>query len=166
MPRMTLTAARRVLVAALLTGCARASQSGVSEARAAVDATFVRYAAALGASDADGWSALWAEDGMQLPPDSPPVIGKAGIREKLRSLLGQYRFDMRIHTEEVRSAGEWAFARGLYSATLTPRAGGAPIPIDGKFLTVFLRQPDGSWKIYRDIFNSNAPPSGRLSSNT
>jgi hypothetical protein len=23
------------------------------------------------------------------------------------------------------------------------------------------RQPDGSWKIHRDIFNSNVPPPGR-----
>jgi ketosteroid isomerase-like protein len=55
----------------------------------------------------------------------------------------------------------WTFARGMYSATLVPKAGGAQIPIDGKFLTILARQPDGSWKIWRDIFNSNQPPPNR-----
>jgi ketosteroid isomerase-like protein len=27
-----------------------------------------------------------------------------------------------------------------------------------KYLTIYRRQPDGSWKIYRDISNSNEPP--------
>jgi ketosteroid isomerase-like protein len=35
--------------------------------------------------------------------------------------------------------------------------GGEPIPYDGKFLTIFKRQSDGSWKIHRDIYNSNVP---------
>jgi ketosteroid isomerase-like protein len=39
-----------------------------------------------------------------------------------------------------------------------PKAGGPESLFDGKFLTVFKRQPDGSWKIYRDCFNSNVPP--------
>ncbi len=129
--------------------------------RETVDAIFAKYAASLSAGDADGWATLWVEDGVQMPPDAPPVVGKSQIREKLRTLLAQFRFDMRIHTEEVRTAGDWAFARGMYSATLTPKAGGPQIPIDGKFLTILARQSDGSWKIYRDIFNSNVPPGGR-----
>ena len=30
--------------------------------------------------------------------------------------------------------------------------------VDGKYLTIFKRQPDGSWKAYRDCFNSNNSP--------
>jgi uncharacterized protein (TIGR02246 family) len=141
--------------------CTRPALSPVLDARATADAIFAKYAASLAAGDADAWATLWTEDGVQMPPDAPPVVGKSQIREKLRSLLAQFRFDMRIHTEEVRTAGDWAFARGLYDATLTPKAGGRQIPIDGKFMTILARQPDGSWRIYRDIFNSNVPPGGR-----
>ena len=126
-----------------------------ADARAAVEAIFAKYAASLSAGDADGWATLWVEDGVQMAPDAPPVFGKSQIRENLRGLLAQFRFDMRIRTEEVRTADDWAFARGMYSAILTPKAGGSQIPIDGKFLTIFARQSDGAWKIYRDIFNSN-----------
>jgi uncharacterized protein (TIGR02246 family) len=148
-------------VVIVVSGCARPAILPVPDARPAVDAIFAKYAASLSAGDADGWAKLWTEDGVQMPPDAPPVVGKSQIREKLRSLLAQFRFEMRIHTEEVRTAGDWAFARGMYAATLTPKAGGPEIPIDGKFMTILVRQSDGSWRIYRDIFNSNLPPAGR-----
>lgn len=51
-----------------------------------------------------------------------------------------------------------AFARGTYSVKRTPVAGGETVETDGKYMTIFKRQADGSWKIYRDIFNSNVPP--------
>lgn len=142
----------------LCSTCARPSVSPAPDARMAADAIFSKYAAFLAAGDADGWSALWMEDGVQMPPDAPPNVGRSQIREKLRALLAQFRFDMHIQTQEVRSTADWAFARGLYQATLTPKAGGPAIPVDGKFLTILARQPDGSWRIYRDIFNSNVPP--------
>jgi uncharacterized protein (TIGR02246 family) len=161
MTRMAPRVVGRVMLVLIAAGCTRYTQPPAPDARVAVDAIFAKYAASLGASDADAWSTLWTEDGVQLPPDAPPVVGRVAIREKLRSVLAQFRFDMRIRTEEVRTAGDWSFARGSYAATLTPKAGGAALPIDGKFVTIFLRQPDGSWRIYRDIFNSNTPPPGR-----
>ena len=141
--------------------CAPPSLVPASDARMAAEAIFTKYAAFLGAGDADGWATLWVEDGVQMPPDEPPVVGRSQITEKLRSLLAQFRFDMHIQTEEVRSAGDWAFARGNYQATLRPKTGGPEIPINGKFMTILARQSDGSWRIYRDIFNSNVPPLAR-----
>jgi len=158
------TAVYSVIASALVTilsGCTRPSNVPLQDARTAAEGIFARYAASLNAGDADAWATLWAEDGVQMPPDAPPVAGKSQIRESLRRLLAQFRFEMRIRTEEVRTAGDWAFARGMYTATLTPKAGGPAIPIDGKFMTILARQSDGSWKIYRDIFNSNVPPAGR-----
>ena len=72
-------------------------------------------------------------------------------------MLDRFAFNMKISNEEVRAGGDWAFARGTYQATLTPKAGGAAGSIDGKYMTILTRQADGSWKIYRDIFNSNVP---------
>lgn len=156
--RQTARALGRVMLMLFVAGCGRSAQPSDPGVRPAVDAIFAKYAASLAAGDADAWSTLWTEEGIQLPPDTPPVAGRTAIREKLRAVLAHFRFDMRIRTEEVRASGDLAFARGMYAATLAPKAGGATIPIDGKFLTIFLRQPDGSWRIYRDIFNSNVPP--------
>jgi uncharacterized protein (TIGR02246 family) len=127
---------------------------------AEIDEIFTEYIACLKDGDSTKWASLWAEDGVQLPPDVYPNVGKDTIAAENRNTLEQVRFvDMEINTQEVQVMGDMAYARGMYTATLAPKAGGDPIPVDGKYLTVFKKQPDGSWKIYRDIFNSNVPPS-------
>ena len=150
-----------VLLVASGEGCAPPAVRQAPDLRPAVDAIFARYAASLRAGDADAWAEQWAEDGIQMAPDAPAVVGRARIRESMRGMLTALRVDMQIRTEEVQGAGDWGFARGTYTATLTPKTGGAAIPIDGKFMTILVRQPDNSWKIHRDIFNSNVPPAGR-----
>ena len=40
--------------------------------------------------------------------------------------------------------------------TIQPKSG-KPVQDRGKFLTVWKKQPDGSYKAIRDIFNSDLP---------
>jgi ketosteroid isomerase-like protein len=66
---------------------------------------------------------------------------------------------MSITTQEVLLfGGGYGLARGIYTWTWTPKDGGAKADYDGKFMTLFKKQANGSWKIYRDSFNSNLPP--------
>lgn len=141
----------------VLAGCATTPAGGQASAEAAVRAIFATYAGSLKTGDADAWMALWDEEGVQLPFDEPMHVGKAAIREANYEGLKSLRFDMTIDTQEVIDAGDYAFARGLYRYTGRPAAGGDSFSVDGKFLTVFKRQPDGGWKIFRDSFNSNVP---------
>ena len=63
-----------------------------------------------------------------------------------------------VSLEEVQVAGDWAFAWGTEQFTLVPRAGGAPIEMQGKGMSILSRQPDGSWKFARGINNSLPKP--------
>jgi uncharacterized protein (TIGR02246 family) len=122
-------------------------------------AIWAEYEASLSAGDVDRWVDLWTEEGIQLPPGEPPVVGKEAIRARNKAALTDiFDISMSITNEEVVVGGEWSVARGVYTATLTPKAGGDNVLVDGKYLTLLQRQADGSWKIYRDIFNSNVPP--------
>ena len=123
----------------------------------AINEIWTQYSSSLNSGDIDLWISLWTDNGVQMPPDSPPVIGKEQIRGRNKGVLDQFTFNMGITNEEVEVAGDWAFARGTYTAILTPKAGGETIDIDGKYLTILKRQVDGSWKIFRDCFNSNVP---------
>jgi uncharacterized protein (TIGR02246 family) len=138
-----------------LAGCASQQAPDQTAATAAINDVWKEYSASLNAGNVDRWVALWTDDGVQMPPDEPAVVGKERIRTRIQSVADQFTFDMGITNEEVRTAGDWAFARGTYKASLTPKAGGKRIPIDGKYMTILTRQADGSWKIHRDIFNSN-----------
>ena len=144
-------------VTLLLAGCSPPQGSQSQAVTAAVNAIWTRYSSSLNAGDLDSWLSLWTDDGVQLPPGEPPVVGKDQIRARNKAVLDKFTFNISITNAEVGVAGDWAFARGTYTATLTPKEGGRAIPISGKYMTILKRQPDGSWKIHRDIFNSNVP---------
>jgi len=74
-------------------------------------------------------------------------------------MLAAFSAGFALSPEEVQPAGaEWAFERGTYTITLTPKTGGDPIRDVGKYITLYQRQADGSWRMARDIWNSNNPP--------
>ena len=136
-------------------GCSAPLEPDVESVTSAVNEIWDRYTSSLNAGDLDAWMSVWSDDGIQMPPGEAPLVGRGAIRARNRPLLDQFAYDMRITNEEVGVAGGWAFTRGRYSVTLTPKAGGESTSIDGKYMTILQRQPDGSWKIHRDIFNSN-----------
>lgn len=126
---------------------------------AAINELWTQYASAVTTGDLHLWISLWIDDGIQMAPDAPAVIGKEQIRAKYESIFPQFISKMAITSKETTVAGDWAYARGTYTLSNTPKAGGETIYIDGKYLTILKRQVDGSWKISRDCFNSNVPPS-------
>lgn len=139
----------------LLDGDSLRQRAEAKDVSASVNEIWTRYSSAYNSGDIDSWIALWADNGVQMPPGFPPVLGKEEIRKRNQAVLDRFTFDLRITNEEIGVADDWAFARGTYKATLTPKHGGERTHVDGKYLTIFKRQSDGSWKIYRDIFNSN-----------
>ncbi|MDJ0751883.1 MAG: hypothetical protein QNJ45_00080 [Ardenticatenaceae bacterium] len=68
------------------------------------------------------------------------------------------RCTIAIYPDGVEVLGNQAYSHGTYGYTLTPKEGGDTMRIDGKFLTVFEKQPDGSWKMLVDCFNYDGPP--------
>ncbi len=142
-------------VLALHTACSGQQPGDQKAVTAAINDIFNRYSSSLNSGDIDRWMSLWADNGVQMPPNEPPVIGKDAIRARNKGVLDRFVFNMTITNDEVGVGGDWAFARGTYAATLSPKAGGAAVSIDGKYMTILARQPDGSWKIHRDMFNSN-----------
>ncbi len=118
-----------------------------------------QYGATINAGDLDLWISLWADHAIQMAPDAPAVIGKEKIRARRQSLFDLYDWKMTVDTEEVRVAGDWAFARGTYTYTKAPKEEGATTKGTGKWLSIFEKQDDGSWKMTRDCYNSNVSPS-------
>ena len=147
-----------VVTLMLLGGCSSRTAVDVEADVAAVNEICKQYSSSLNAGDIDRWVALWTDDGIQMPPNEPPAIGKEQIRMRNSAIAEKFTFDMEVNNEEVGVAGDWAFSRGTFSATLTPKAGGEPSYVDGKYMTILQRQLDGTWKIHRDAFNSNVPP--------
>ncbi|MDU8912943.1 nuclear transport factor 2 family protein [Aestuariicoccus sp. MJ-SS9] len=121
--------------------------------QAAINAIWDSYQTARVAGDAEAWLALWDDDGIQMPPGIP-ARGKDVLMQGVpKAFAARPATAMEISPEEIVIMGDWAFSRGNYTATVM--AGEIASETDGKFMTIFRRQDDGSWRIYRDIFNSN-----------
>ena len=153
---LVLGAALAALVS--LSGCATMKGASPDAFRKAVEGTWEKYSAAINTGDADSWIALWDENGVQLPPDSPPIQGKAAIDAANRPGFADPIEEFTIYLDETVAAGGYGYARGTYSFVLPASADSPRLFFEGKYLTIYKRQADGTWKIYRDCFNFNGPP--------
>jgi uncharacterized protein (TIGR02246 family) len=118
-----------------------------------------QYAIGCSTGDFDLWMSLWADNGRQMPSDAPARTGKEQIREGMKPLFDDMKLDLAIKSvDDVEVHGDLGLTRCKYTAKFTPKAGGETIDVDGKALTIFRKQPDGSWKIVYDCYNSNVPP--------
>ena len=140
---------RGVLAAgALAVACALpaavAAESTADEA--AILEIWATYSAARVAGDAETWLGLWDEDGIRLVP-GVPAVDFATFAPGTPERFANGPASMEIISEEVVVTGDWAYSRGTFTMNNA---------VEGKFLTIFRRQDDGSWRIYRDAFNMNA----------
>jgi ketosteroid isomerase-like protein len=109
--------------------------------------------------DMDRWITLWDENGVQMPPDTPMRIGRAAILEEMKRSLEGVSYDtFTINLDETTMDDRIGFSSGTFTYSFIRKTGGGRNHREGKYLTIFRRQPDGSFKIYRDCFNFNAPP--------
>ncbi len=155
---------RLVILAALpaalvaLTGCATTAPSNADADVAAIQAIWTAYSTAAAKGDSAAWLLLWDADGIQLRPNAPArpkAQLDAEVPAQFKARVDASDMVMVINPLEITINGPWAYSRGLYTQNMTNKSTGAKTLVDGKFLTIFKRQPDGSWRIYRDCFNSN-----------
>jgi ketosteroid isomerase-like protein len=104
------------------------------------------YTEARVAGDAETWLSLWDEEGMRLPPGAP-AVDFATFAPGTPERFAKPPASMEIKSEEIVVTNDWAFSRGNFTVNDA---------LEGKFLTIFRRQDDGSWRIYRDAFNFNS----------
>jgi ketosteroid isomerase-like protein len=149
-----------VLVTMLLgvTGCVTTQRTSSQAFEQAVKGIWVKYCSLWIAGDIDNWIRLWDDGGVQLPPGAPMKMSVAEIAKSSKDAQAAYqwtKFTIDITGSFVDET--YGFVYGNYSYTFAPRKGGASISAEGKYETIFKRQADGSWKIFRDCFNSNTP---------
>jgi len=103
---------------------------------------------------------FYAPDGIRMDPNQPSSAGTAAIRATLEKSYAQTTENVRNVIDDVRVAGGFAVAKGTFDGTSTPKAGGAAVPVKGKFVTLYERQGTGPWKAVWDIYNSDLPAPG------
>ncbi len=110
------------------------------------------------AKDLDRYVSFYADDASLFWPGVPMVTGRAAIREFMGAFLSMPAFSLIFETAkvEVSGAGDLAYSYGTNRVTLVDPAGNR-MKDRGKYVTVYRKQPDGSWKVIADIGNSDLP---------
>src|SRR5262245_44066278 len=77
-----------------------------------------------------------------MPPAEATLVGKEGVEQWWREYFEYFTIlDFETTERTVDVVGECAVERVGFSLKLVPQKGGAPIYDDGRFLTVWRRQP-------------------------
>jgi uncharacterized protein (TIGR02246 family) len=158
--RTTLFTVPALVFALASTACqAPAQEAGPlsEEDAAAIQALVDEWTVAFNAGDVAGLVALYTDDAVRMPPNAPAYTGREAIEEAFSGLFEQFSGELTWPTEEIVVADGWAFHRGTYTARLAPVAGDDVIEESGKVIVIFQQQPNGSWKVAREIWNSDLP---------
>ena len=126
----------------------------------AIEEVLNQYSVAVNTGDFELWYSLHANDVVKMGSDEPAIFGKEELRANNEAARDNFKLEMALYPKENQVSGDLGFARGNYTLSITPKAGGETISVmpDGKYLTICKRQADGSWKISHDCYNSNVPP--------
>lgn len=119
-----------------------------------IDAEFSAYTAEHGM--VSGFQKYFAEDATLFPDKAEPVSGKHSISAFLtRASEGDKSvFSWTPSRAEVAHSGDLGFTFGNYEVKGTG-PDGKPRTQRGKYVSIWKKQADGSWKVLVDIGNSS-----------
>ena len=106
--------------------------------------------AAVNSSDARRLLAVWADDGILMPPNRAVVRGRAALEGYFNERFSGTGFRFAFTFSDIQLAGDLAVELLEYTAVFWPAGGAHPVEDAGKGLHVYQRQPDGSWKLALD----------------
>ena len=105
--------------------------------------------------DFDLWFSNWDENAIKMASNKATIYGKSAIGNMKRKMFQTWAFESwDVEIDEVQLSGDLGYARGTYIVNLKSKAESTSTVLEGTFLTIFKKQADGSWKIYRDCMMS------------
>jgi ketosteroid isomerase-like protein len=113
-----------------------------------------QWSAAAGAKDLEKIVSFYSNDAVVMPPNAPRATTKEAIRTIWKDLVTDASISWKTKEVEVAQSGDLAFSSGTYEVTLNDPTG-TPVRDRGKYLEVWKKQADGTWKCVMDMWNSD-----------
>jgi len=152
-----MVAAAIILVSLLSLRAASEGGGAIERALRDLDA---QWSAAAGAKDLDKTVSYYSKDAIVMPPNKPKAASAEAIRaswkEDLDSMVSGSWEATHI---EVSKSGDMAYVAGTYQ-WVAKGPDGREIKDHGKYLEVWEKQADGTWKCGADCWNSDLPAAG------
>ena len=134
-------------------------QADEAALRSAVD----QYLVSWNAGDSAALGSFFTEDAIEMQPDGAAHEGRKAVVESISASFAQFTATQSATVTEIGVDGNLGFTRGSWSVRSAPKAGGPDTTRTGKWLVLSKRQSDGSWKMWRWIWNEQPSASGAIS---
>lgn len=110
-------------------------------------------------SDCNAMVANAASDAVLEPPDGAAAKGVDGVKNWCTPMFTNMKTKaLDVSNKSMDVSGDIAVDHGDYDWTLAPAKGGKDVKSKGRYITIWHRQSDGSWKWTDLIWNSSEPP--------
>jgi ketosteroid isomerase-like protein len=117
----------------------------------AIRAAELALAEAFEDPDPTAWVNCYTEDAIFPGPGSPTIEGRAALLAVAPQIAIS---SMEIVADSTIEAGDFAATTGRATWVSGPRDSGAPT-VRRRFLMVWRRDPDGRWRIARELLNDD-----------
>lgn len=150
---------KRILITLMLGFVAVAScLAGDKKIEQAVRDLDAQWSKAAETRDLDKLLSFYSNDAMVLPAHNSIATTRDSIQSIFKNLLAVPGINLswKATKVDVAASGEIAYTVGTYLLT-APDDTGKTTTDRGKYVAVWKKQPDGSWKVATDIWNSDIP---------
>lgn len=103
-----------------------------------------------------GFAAWFADDGVALGNGAAPLVGKVAIAKSASWSPKNYQLTWTPTDAMMGPSGEMGYTWGHYEGR-SKDANGNPVLTSGRYITMWRKEPDGSWKVVLDA-GANEPP--------
>ena len=113
------------------------------------------WSAAAVKKDVDRVASFYADDAIAYPQNAPAAVGKAAAKKVWAAYFADPSFAISWKTTHAQVDGDLGFTSGTYEDSYKG-ADGKTVKEAGKYLCVWKKQKDGSWKAIHDMWNGDA----------
>lgn len=133
------------------------ADTSVSPGKALLFDLEAKFAKATAEGGGKAFSQWFAEDAVTLSNGEAPVHGREAIAKQATWLAKDYQLTWTPTDAILSPAGDMGYTWGHYEGH-SRDAQGNPLVTAGRYLTIWRKQTDGSWKVALDA--SNNEPAG------
>ena len=140
--------------------CSKPETFNEAEVRKSIEEACAKYSKAIQEGNLAGVLAEYTDDATAIPPDGEIIKGKQAIEELYKKFFQIGMKEIVFTTIEVGGSGDTAYEIGKTKVRIQPE-GQAAIQDSTKYLVIWKRQPDDTWKVHVDIWNFSLPMAGK-----
>jgi len=140
--------------------CSEPETFDATQVRKSIEEACAKYSEAIREGNLAGVVDAYTVDATLVPPDGEILNGKQAIEELYKKFFQMGMKDIAFTTIEVGGSGDTAYEIGKTKVRIQPEGQAAMID-STKYLVIWKRQADATWKVHVDIWNVSALMAGK-----